>query len=146
MFWLQLWGLGADGKIGVEDIATPFSTIELARAQAAALVEIRTFHWGKVSGFKIFDEAKESLRKANSMPKAPKGEKRSVEVTGNVVHAMKISAGEIEEDLPAPEKQGKDPAAVSMGKRGGRARALAMTPERRAEIAKLAAAKRWSKH
>ena len=36
---------------------------------------------------------------------------------------------------------GKDPAAASMGKRGGAARAATMTPERRAEIAKKAAAK-----
>jgi general stress protein YciG len=45
-----------------------------------------------------------------------------------------------------PEKSGKDPAAVSMGKRGGKARAQAMTPERRAEIAKKAAEKRWKKN
>jgi len=32
-----------------------------------------------------------------------------------------------------------------MGKRGGKARAEKMTPERRAEIAKKAAAKRWHK-
>jgi hypothetical protein len=34
-------------------------------------------------------------------------------------------------------------AAAQMGKLGGKARAAAMTPERRAEIAKAAAAKRW---
>jgi len=32
-----------------------------------------------------------------------------------------------------------------MGKRGGKARAEKMTPERRAEIAKKAAEKRWGK-
>ena len=40
-----------------------------------------------------------------------------------------------------------DPAAVSLGKRGGAkggyARAASLTPERRTEIAKDAAAKRW---
>lgn len=44
---------------------------------------------------------------------------------------------------------GKDPAAVALGRRGGlkggRARADAMTPERRAEIAQKAAAARWTK-
>jgi general stress protein YciG len=50
------------------------------------------------------------------MPKGPKGEKRPADVIAN---------------------------AVSMGKRGGKARAQNMTPERRAEIAKKAAAKRW---
>jgi hypothetical protein len=35
--------------------------------------------------------------------------------------------------------------ARSGGLKGGKARAASMTPERRAEIAKRAAAKRWSK-
>jgi ubiquinone biosynthesis protein UbiJ len=38
---------------------------------------------------------------------------------------------------------GEDEAAAAMGRKGGAARALAMTPERRAEIARKAAAKRW---
>lgn len=44
---------------------------------------------------------------------------------------------------------GRDLAAVLMGRRGGlkggRARAKALTPERRKEIAQRAAAARWSK-
>jgi len=79
------------------------------------------------------------------MPKGPRGEKRPADVIGNAVKVAKIATGEIEEDLDTPEKQGKDPAAVSMGKRGGKARAQAMSPERRAEIAKKAAEKRWQK-
>lgn len=47
-----------------------------------------------------------------------------------------IATGEIE-DAP------KDPAAVALGSKGGRARAAAMSPERRSEIARKAAAKRW---
>ena len=80
------------------------------------------------------------------MPKGPKGEKRPADVIGAAVKVAKIATGEIEEDMDTPEKSGKDPAAVSMGKRGGKARAQAMTPERRAEIAKKAAEKRWKKH
>lgn len=42
---------------------------------------------------------------------------------------------------------GKDPAAVALGRKGGlkggRARADKLTAKRRAEIAKLAARKRW---
>ena len=80
------------------------------------------------------------------MPKGPKGEKRPADVIGAAVKIAKIATGEIEEDTPPkPEDEGKDPAAVSMGKRGGTARAQAMTPERRAEIAKKAATKRWEK-
>jgi len=40
---------------------------------------------------------------------------------------------------------GKDAAAVSIGKRRGKARAEALTPKKRAEIAKKAAKARWKK-
>ncbi|MBI4723794.1 MAG: RNA-binding protein [Rhodomicrobium sp.] len=79
------------------------------------------------------------------MPKGPKGEKRPADVIASAVKVMKIATGEIEEDYAKPESEGKDAAAVSLGKRGGKARAEKMTPERRAEIAKKAAEKRWSK-
>ena len=74
------------------------------------------------------------------MPRGPKGEKRPADVIGNAVHVMRIATGEIEETIPG---DGKDPAAKALGKKGGAARAKSMTPERRAEIAKQAAAKRW---
>ena len=77
------------------------------------------------------------------MPKGPKGEKRPADVIGNAVRIMRIATGEVEE--AAPIDDGKDPAAKSLGAKGGRARADKMSPERRAEIAKAAAAKRWGK-
>jgi len=77
------------------------------------------------------------------MPRGPKGEQRPADVIGAAVKVMRIATGE-EEDAPPPDS-GKDPAAVSMGRKGGAARAAAMTPERRAEVAKAAAAKRWGK-
>ena len=77
------------------------------------------------------------------MPKGPKGEKRPADVIGNAVHVMRIATGEIEETTDVDD--GKDPAAQALGRKGGRARAAAMTPERRAEIARKAAAKRWQK-
>lgn len=82
------------------------------------------------------------------MPKGPKGEKRPADVIGNAVHVMRIATGEIEEELATPEAEGKDPNAAALGRKGGRARAEKMTPERRAEIARTAATKRWkeSKH
>lgn len=76
------------------------------------------------------------------MPKGPKGEKRPADVVGNAVKVMQIATGEIEEDIA---DDGKDKAAVELGKKGGRARAEKMTPERRSEIARRAAAKRWNK-
>lgn len=57
-----------------------------------------------------------------------------------------LATGEAE--LPRTE-DGKDPAAVALGRKGGlkggKARAAKMTPERRAEIAKKAAVARWKK-
>jgi hypothetical protein len=47
-----------------------------------------------------------------------------------------------------PEERVKDPAAVSLGRKGGlkggKARAESLSPERRAEIARNAAAARWA--
>jgi hypothetical protein len=55
-----------------------------------------------------------------------------------------IASGQVEDREPTPEEQGKDPAAAAMGRKGGKARAEKMTPERRSEIARKASAKRWS--
>ena len=48
-----------------------------------------------------------------------------------------------------PREDGKNPAAVALGrlggKKGGKARAEKLTPERRSEIAKKAANIRWGK-
>ncbi len=76
------------------------------------------------------------------MPKGPQGQKRPADVVGNAVHVMRIATGETEDAVP---EDGKDPAAKALGKKGGVARAKSMTPGRRAEIAKKAAAKRWQK-
>jgi acyl-CoA reductase-like NAD-dependent aldehyde dehydrogenase len=77
------------------------------------------------------------------MPRGPKGEKRPADVIGNAVHVMRIATGEIVES--AEDDDGKDPAAKALGAKGGKARARAMTPERRAEIARKAAARRWDR-
>ena len=52
-----------------------------------------------------------------------------------------IATGEVEDRVD----DGRDSAAADLGRKGGKARAAAMTPERRAEIARKAAAKRWQK-
>lgn len=76
------------------------------------------------------------------MPKGPKGQKRKADVVGNAVLIAQIATGEIDDE---PEDDGKDPAAKALGKKGGKARAERLTAEQRSEIAKKAAAKRWSK-
>lgn len=75
------------------------------------------------------------------MPKGPNGEKRPADAIGLAVTVARIATGEVED---VPEDDGKDKAAQALGKKGGAARAASMTPERRAEIAKKAAAKRWA--
>ena len=74
------------------------------------------------------------------MPKGPKGEKRPADVIGNAVKVMRIATGEEDGALT---DDGKDKAAVSLGKRGGEARAQSLDADRRSEIAKKAAAERW---
>lgn len=76
------------------------------------------------------------------MPKGPKGEKRPADVVSNAVKIARIATGEEAEDLT---ENGKDKAAVSLGRRGGKARAEKMDPKRRAEIAREAAKKRWDR-
>ena len=73
-------------------------------------------------------------------PRGPKGERRPADVIGNAVKGMRIATGQESDELP---DDGKDPAAKALGRKGGAARAKSMTPERRAEIAKRAAEKRW---
>lgn len=79
------------------------------------------------------------------MPKGPQGQKRPADVVANAVKVMRIATGEEAEDAPPTPTPAKDEAAAAMGRKGGKARAEAMTPERRAEIARKAAAGRWSK-
>jgi hypothetical protein len=58
-----------------------------------------------------------------------------------------VATGEIEDREPTPEEQGKDPAAVSLGRKGGlkggKARAQSMSAEKRHEVAQKAASVRW---
>jgi hypothetical protein len=76
------------------------------------------------------------------MPRGPKGEKRPADAVGNAVMISRIATGEIG-DLTTQD--GKNAAAVALGRMGGKARAEGMTAKRRTEIAKKAAASRWSK-
>ncbi len=61
--------------------------------------------------------------------------------------AASIVADATDEDKAEPADDGKDPAAVALGRKGGlkggKARAAKLTPEQRSEIARKAAAARW---
>lgn len=77
------------------------------------------------------------------MPLGPKGQKRPADTVANAIRVAKILSGEIREDM---DDSGKDKAAQALGRKGGAARAKSMTPEKRTEIARKAAEKRWGKH
>jgi hypothetical protein len=74
------------------------------------------------------------------MPKGPRGEKRPADAVARAIMVAKIATGEIEDD-----REELTSAAAQLGRKGGKARAAAMSPERRKEIAQKAASKRWSK-
>lgn len=62
---------------------------------------------------------------------------------GNAIRVMQIATGEAEEEY---DENGKNKAAVELGRKGGAARAKSLTKKQRSEIAKKAAAKRWAKN
>jgi hypothetical protein len=71
------------------------------------------------------------------MPKAPKGEKRHADTVQNAMLVARIATGEV---IDTPSKA---PNRAKGGQIGGAARSGALSPEKRREIAKKAAAKRW---
>ena len=65
------------------------------------------------------------------MPRGPSGEKRPAGTVENAIHMMRVATGEMEEELPSATRNG--------GLKGGPARAKALTPKRRKEIAQMGA-------
>lgn len=78
-----------------------------------------------------------------SMPRTPKGHKRPADVISNAVRVIKIATGEIDESPLTDD--GKDKAAVALGRKGGAARAESLSARKRKTIAKKAAAARWTR-
>ena len=69
------------------------------------------------------------------MPRGPKGEKRPADTNSCAVMVAKIATGEEEDDMP---HAGKRKAGVA----GGAKRSEALSPERRADIAREGALRR----
>ena len=70
--------------------------------------------------------------------------------TRTAMRVVEQAIGEQWDGSPLPDKHaGKNPAAVALGKlggaKGGAARAAALSPERRVEIARNAARRRWKR-
>lgn len=74
------------------------------------------------------------------MAKGPKGEHRPADVNKRAVLIAKIATGEIEDKVT---EDGKNAAAVALGRMGGKARAERMSAKQRKEIASKAAKARW---
>jgi hypothetical protein len=74
------------------------------------------------------------------MPKGPQGQKRPADVNARAVLTAKIATGEIEN---VTTEDGKNAAAVALGRMGGKARAAKLSPRKRRQIAKNAASARW---
>jgi len=74
------------------------------------------------------------------MPRGPKGEKRPADVNARAVMIGRIATGEIEDRVT---DDGKNAAAVELGRMGGKARAAGLSKKKRAEIARRAAKARW---
>ena len=76
------------------------------------------------------------------MPKRSSKQKDTQQLARSILDAVTPDA-----EPPTPVKK-KNPAAVALGRlggaKGGKARAAALTPKKRSEIAKKAAAKRWA--
>ena len=83
------------------------------------------------------------------MPEPSKAKKRPRDPAQLAKFVVDVATGEIEDREPTPEEQGKDPAAVSLGRRGGLkggdARASSLSSAKRKEIASKAAQARWEK-
>lgn len=75
------------------------------------------------------------------MPRGPRGEKRPADAIGAAIMVAKIAIGEIED----PDIEGRNASTRAAGKKGGRRRAQKLTPERRSEMAHIAAKARWKK-
>ena len=71
--------------------------------------------------------------------------KRPTDINQLAKSIVDMATGDAQDSAPVSDN--KNPAAVALGrlggKKGGIARAESLTPERRAEIAKKAAAARW---
>ena len=67
------------------------------------------------------------------MPRGPKGAKRPADAVGAAVMVAKIATGEVEESTEIDD--GKNKAAVELGRRGGQARAKNLTNKQRTQIA-----------
>lgn len=85
----------------------------------------------------------------SSKPDRPARKKRPADLN-RLAFSIVADATSDEPEQEQDPYQGKNPAAVELGRqgglKGGKARAEKLTPEQRSEIARKAAAARWARH
>ena len=74
------------------------------------------------------------------MAKGPQGQKHPADVNARAVMIAEIAIGEIGN---VTTEDGKNAAAVALGRMGGKARAAKLSRRKRKQIAKNAASARW---
>ena len=83
------------------------------------------------------------------MPKRSSKKKRPRDISQLAKQIVDEATSEEPQEEPEPADDGKNPAAVALGRlgglKGGPARAKKLTKEQRSEIAKKAAQARWKK-
>lgn len=81
------------------------------------------------------------------MPNRSSKQKDTQQLARSVLDAIAPDAEPTKIETETKPEREKDPAAVALGRKGGlkggKARAAALTPEKRKEIARNAAKKRW---
>jgi hypothetical protein len=82
------------------------------------------------------------------MDMATKRPKRPRDTNQLAKRILDIATGNATDTPPTPLEQGKDPAAVALGRKGGlkggKARAAKLTPKQRSEMMRMAANARWA--
>lgn len=112
--------------------------VQLDRFGLAYASYDRAFSFGPLSLMGYLSD----MLSAKHMPKGPKGQKRPADVVSDAVTVMKIATGEIAETLT---EDGKNAAAVELGRKGGQARAASLSAKKKSAIAASAANARWAK-
>ena len=75
-----------------------------------------------------------------TMPRGPKGEKRPADANQRAVMVARIATGEIEDKVT---DDGKNAAAVALGRMGGKARAEKMSKNNDPRLPEWALKARW---
>jgi hypothetical protein len=89
-----------------------------------------------------YRQARQIKGNGTEMPRGPKGEKRPADAIQSAMLIGRIATEEVEEITTL---DGKNAAAVALGRMGGKARAAGLTAKKRKEIARKAAKSRWAK-